>query len=1119
MEQCIPEFLYSQNCEVLAQAVDEIFKKYKSGEVRTPLHFVVSTIAKCSGAHNVEIKPDDVSASADLTAVLENLYSCISSESMAYLLVNKDGQYKYFGQRFSELWKYFVKAAFSAEILFQDGMIPSLALWLVSMSESKCRSFRHTATVAVLEVIEALNEIAESLKARLTFVREPDEMVGVKQNLDQIIQWKEHLFSKTVHQRLRDIAPEIRLVATQQLKNWVCTFPEEYMDKQYLRYFSMSLYDKKPNIRVEGLAMIMQGLGRVEGAYERMKLFLEYFIQRLVEMCNDVDTKCAELALRVLAMIVKRAAERQHASGDIVTSEMIDAALRALFDERQTVRTAAGVLLHVFVYTRCTNENEELIDGEALQVAGNLIASFAETLRKQYKEEMPEKYLVDALWNGGNPPAILLETPIMAEYSTSRNPSEAEVGLGFFAAILQKLQGNMQLGPTPKDERRTGVPKVSAAKKEKLLQLQKKLSVDAVHVLSSVLQIHSNERVVLRCAAELASSMDLSAVTSSSEQSALSGVMMEFRKCCTSSAIQLDKQLLEALTLLWHHFLHVDHPQRGEAEGHVQDMRNVVQKELVSTCKGSGGKKPSELEALATQCQLLSALQPLKEMFSSVEVVFGSFLNICQTISPSISSAILTTGMNEILWEAKTLSRNGGEPHENKVLEDLSRKLIKICFTAPKETDPTGGKNDVESVVLYSLAFNILCDLVSLKLHDFSDEEVESFFNLFDHTFDKVSIRCRASQETFRTSQLTKVETVQELHQILHHIRVDYYKWDVALLQIVESMGRLFLLKRLSSSLAPKFLFFWCRSSSKSVSNFFKTFFYSQRDASGDSFALERDTIGVAYNRSVAVGLTPLSIEEMGQLSVKLSSLHFGLAVDRHYPVCIAMVRHGIDFATSVDPLILHAIVPYCAKLKPPEALHLLRHELPSREVFRAASHPYVRIFISALCRAAKVDDPLALSSSTTISTSVPGGGVSVKRGRELSGVEVENFPEETALLDIAESLSASSHNGEKNVLAARGLNRSAPKTAPSHRVVTEDGWRVRPDATEVLPASPSTSEATQDSPLSQEAVVITSARARSRLQSGLGALPLSYPVASQEPLLADEVGMESNFVGTADYK
>lgn len=1111
MNKSVPEFLYSANCEGVTQTVDEVFKKYRSGEQRAPLHFAVSIIVISSGVQNVELKPHDVRDSADMNAVLENLYSCVSSESLAYLLVNKDGQYKHFSQRFSELWKYFIKTAFSAEILFQDGMMPSMALWLVAISESKCRSFRHTATVGVLDMIQALNEIAEILKARLTFVREPDEMVGVKQNLDQIMQWRDHLFSQTVHQRLRDIAPEIRLAAIQQLRNWVCTFPEEYMEKQYLRYFSMSLHDKKPSLRVEGLEMIIQGLGRVEGAYERMKLFLEYFIQRLVEMCNDVDTRCAELALRVLAMIVKRSAEHQHSSGEFVTSEMIDAALRALFDERQAVRTAAGVLLHVFVYTRCATEHEEEgIDGETLKVAGNLITSFADTLRKQYKEEMAEKYLVDTLWNAGNPPSVLLETPIMTEYSTSRIPSEAQVGLGFFAAVLQKLQGSMQLGPVPKDDRRLAASKVSSTKKQKLLQLQKKLSVDAIHVLFTVLKIHSGDDVVLRSAAELASCIDVDALTSSAEQSALSEVMTEFRKCCNSSLVSLGKQLLQALTLLWHHFIHVDHPQRSEAEGHIQEIRNLVQLELATMCKASNIGNSKELEVLAARCQMLSSLQPMKEILSSYEVAFGAFLHLPQTPSPAISSAVLATFMNELLWEAKAIGGNSDELHSNTVLKDLSRKLIGICFGAAKETDGTEGNNDEETILLYTLAFNILCDVVSLKLHDFSDTEIDSFFSFFEQTFDKVSTHYRASQEALRDTHLTKVETVQELHQVLHQTRADNYKWDAALLQLVESVRRLFLLKRLSAALAPKFLFFWCRSTSKTVSNFFKTFFYAQRDASGDSFALERDTIGVAYDRAVAVGLTPLSIEEMGQLSAKLSSLHFGLAVDRHYPVCIAMVKHGIDFATSVDPLILHAIVPYCAKLKPPEALHLLRHELPSRDVFKAASHPCVRIFISALSRAAKIGDPLDPSSPATVESRG-----TLKRGRELTGVDLENIPEETALMDIARAGSFSSPEGKEGALLSRVPNPMAAKAALPRRIITGDGWHVRPDTKSIQPSSPSQSEATQDSLFSQEAVVVTSSRPTARIES----TGTSYPIASQEPLLATNMGNEEVFIGTEDYQ
>lgn len=1114
MDQSGLEFLCDAKDEALIQTVDEVIKKYRNGEMRAAVYFTVNTITKSSGVLNVELKLDDVSESVDMSAVLENLYSCVSSESLGYLLVNKDTQYKHFGQRFSELWKYFIKTSFSSEILFQDRMLPSLALWLVAMSESKCRSFRHTATVAVLWVIQSLNELVENLKARLTFVRDANEMASVKLNIDKTVQWRDHLFSQTVHQRLRDIAPEIRFAATQQLKKWVFTFPEEFMEKQYLRYFSMSLHDKRPNLRAEGLDMIIQGLGRVEGAYDRMKLFLEYFIQRLVEMSSDVDAKCAELALRALAMIVKRAAERKHASAEIVTSEMIDLALRALFDERQTVRTAAGVLLHVFVYTRCTNDNEmgDDDDGrESMKIAGNLITSFAETLRQQYKEEMAEKYLVDALWNSGNPPPVLLETPIMIDYSTSRNPSEAKVGLGFFAAVLQKLQGNLHLGPAAKDERRAAAPKLSSNKKDKLLYLQKKLSVDAVHVLSQVLQTHGEDCTIMQSVAELSRAIDLSALTSSVNQSALSAVMMGLRVFCTSSTLRLEERLLQTLILAWHHFVHRDHPQRGEAEGHIHEIRNLVRKELNQKNKGSRAEKLREQEALAARCELLSSLQPLKELFSSAEVVFGCFLNVAESHSIEITKATIAVFLNEILWEVKVCCGESAGAEANEVLRDLSKKLVDICFTSPKEMNPLGGKSTDDHILLYTQVFTTLCDVVSLKLHDFSDAQIEFLFNFFENTFDKVAVRYRGSHEAFKASHSVKVETVQEFHQLLHQARADSYKWDSIFLQLVESFGRLFLLKRLPSSLAPRFLFFWCRSTSKNVSNFFKTFFYSQRDASGDSFALERDTIRVAYDRSMAVGLTPLSIEEMAQLSGKLSSLHFGLAIDRYYTVCIAIVRNGIEFATSVDPLILHAIVPYCAKLKPPEALHLLRHELPSREIFKAASHPCVRSFISALCRAAKVDDPRGNSSSSALSSV----GASAKRGRELYGGDTRNDAEETALFDIVQSISPNFQNEREKASASGVLRQSLPKFETSHRLVTEDGWHVRADTLDTS-SSPSPSESTQDTSFSQGAVMVNSPHPIARLESAV-TFPASYPIASQEPLIT---GFENDevFIGREHY-
>ena len=143
--------------------------------------------------------------------------------------------------------------------------------------------------------------------------------------------------------------------------------------------------------------MILHSLARITDAYDKMYAFLHYFINRLVEMSADVDVRCAELAIRVIAMIVR--ADAMHLMHDneathhiahnelpMLTNSMIDRVLLTLFDERPSIRLAAGTLLKVFIHSRVGHDGQE---SEQLQSGSELIVSFALTLRGEYYEQMP----------------------------------------------------------------------------------------------------------------------------------------------------------------------------------------------------------------------------------------------------------------------------------------------------------------------------------------------------------------------------------------------------------------------------------------------------------------------------------------------------------------------------------------------------------------------------------------------------------------------------------------------------------------------------------------------------------------------------------------------------------
>lgn len=252
------------------------------------------------------------------------------------------------------------------------------------------------------------------------------------------------------------------------------------------------------------------------------------------------------------------------------------------------------------------------------------------------------------------------------------------------------------------------------------------------------------------------------------------------------------------------------------------------------------------------------------------------------------------------------------------------------------------------------------------------------------------------------------------------------------MLRLVVGISRLFLFQRIDVSFAASVLVLWTRVHSKVVSDTFKGLFHALRERLGDSYLLERDIMAAAYNRCAEDGVTALSVEALYQTGTKLASLHF-LGTDRYYEAVSSMIRFGIQFATSTDPLMLQGIVPYCSKLRVVDALALLRHDMAVVELFTNTTNVYAKTFVGAMRRAAKLQHPDSQS-------------MSMKRPRELT-IPAEDR-DEALLAAIAESTPR--HSTNTGAASRSGRPSASNKVSVAPRAVTQDGWHVVPSQEDV---------------------------------------------------------------------
>lgn len=1067
----------------VSSTVDGVLSVYRGESRQRALSAVLNVVAKASGVAEVELDEQALAEGVDVGAMLDELYARVPSESAVYLLVSKDAAKKRFRRAFPDFCEKLIQIAFSTDVLLDAEFLETLLHWLLAMSESKVRSFRHTATVMLLGFLRGLNKLLADLKARLSIAKTKKESTDIQKSMKSITTWRDHIFSQSSHLRLRDVAPEIRLAAFQALKEFVLEYPEDFMTNNYLRYFSMPLSDKKPELRMEALDMMLQALARVPDAYTKMHLFLQYSQNRLIELCNDTDVRCAELAIRVIALIAR--GDSDVAEGrELISNTMMDRALMSLFDERPTIRAAAGILLKVFIHCRTLLEETE---AEQLKAAAELLFSFASSLRVHFHEEMPERYLVDALWSDERPPLMLTEYRPLFEVGDTSKEQDVVVLLSLVSALLLRIRNRLTLGPLPKDDRRVAAKRPSAEVRQQTDELYAALCGEAGGLLRPVLEKHRGSAAVLQCVCDVIAAMDVSLLTSRAQGHTLSALIMELRKA--TSTVAFAAATRDRLVAAWHVLAFTDHPLKTEAQAHLEALLSGALQRLTS-----GGGASSRGSSLAESVNawgrfnLLSSLVSVAPHWGVIKKALQENLRHSPAagnassssnsddsdaaLAPVLTDLMASTVMNAALWFVSVAQSDPAAGGPDAVAGQL-REVVDLLLSAEEADDGAAVWGDAR-LTLHVNVLTYLCDVCALQFYTLSQSEQEALLVHFRRVFELLSAGLKTAQEELKVCVAQQSEDFV-LSQIAR-ARARCSQCEASQLRVVTGVARLFLFKRLPPQYAPLVLVHWTQTPSKAVADVFKSLFHTLRDRLGDSFPLERDILAQAYTQCAEVGATQIAVDTLYQTGVKLSSMHF-LATDRFHGACVSMVQFGAQFAVSTDPLILHGIVPYCSRLRVPEAMAVMRQDLSATNFFVNNANPYVSAFIYALRRAAKLDEAQASSAAR----------VSVKRPREIA--VPSNELDEGILAEITESAPVVQGAAAAAAAANRRGGRKS-KVSMAERVVTEDGWHVKAgerDATTTLPGAPADAELLDVDaiPQSQET---EGARRRGRPRRGAGA-------------------------------
>ncbi|EJD02028.1 uncharacterized protein FOMMEDRAFT_124206 [Fomitiporia mediterranea MF3/22] len=276
-------------------------------------------------------------------------------EAPTYPLTSKHPMFKKFRKSLSEFLMRLVQSAAEMGILYTSDLLMTIQAWVVAMSSSQLRSFRHTATVIALEIETTLCDVAAAVEKEAELITRQREgerkrkgkkgassgrekefeakAAEVKERRSKLSEFLKEFFDGVFIHRYRDLDPNIRAECVHAMGEWLKRFPAHFLDGQYLRYIGWVLSDTNIHVRLEAVKALASLYAKPDYMIS-LQSFTERFKPRLVEMATG-DT---EMAVRVAVVQVLSAVDAQ---GLLDESQRVTLCL-LIFDKDAKVRRAVS---------------------------------------------------------------------------------------------------------------------------------------------------------------------------------------------------------------------------------------------------------------------------------------------------------------------------------------------------------------------------------------------------------------------------------------------------------------------------------------------------------------------------------------------------------------------------------------------------------------------------------------------------------------------------------------------------------------------------------------------------------------------------------------------------------
>jgi len=402
--------IVKQGKSAMLSVLDDWIESYNKNKSHAMVDLIQFFIHSCGCKAKVTKAMIDAE---DTVQAIRHLTTNFGEQAAEYPLIVNKPAYKKFKESFSKFILQLINQC-QHSIIYDENMMDIMISWIIGLSDSQVRAFRHTSTLAGMKIVSGLIDVAlkvgveqdvtqrqldaENLKLVAKRSREKVETLQKKRSelrgyVSDLQEMMSRIFMGIFVHRYRDVRPEIRSICIGEIGAWMRKYSTHFLDQNYLKYLGWMLYDKNADVRLEVLKALAE-LYKDETFVEQLDLFTSRFKARIVNMTLDVETEVAVQAIKVVSLLYKY---------DVLEEEECGAVEQLVFcDQRQTAHATGEFLALRIIRLSIEASPKKMKQGtkEDYLKQMNIKAILDFFIKTEIHEHCA--YLVDSLWEHTN---------------------------------------------------------------------------------------------------------------------------------------------------------------------------------------------------------------------------------------------------------------------------------------------------------------------------------------------------------------------------------------------------------------------------------------------------------------------------------------------------------------------------------------------------------------------------------------------------------------------------------------------------------------------------------------------------------------------------------------------